>query len=592
MKSLFILLLSLSPLLQVFPQSVGDFTIPYKANATGPLTQKNWIGGNSKLWGTTSAGAPVSITIGSGLTLSSNTLTGSGSSAAFADITGAASDNASLAAALALKSPIANPVFTGPFSIRGASLQLPVINFSDSAAAGTLSLSVSSPASGQKTAFLTTPSGASDTIAYLTSNISGTSAGLSATLAVASGGTGATTLTANNVLLGNGTSAVQFVAPGTSGNVLTSNGTTWVSAAAGATLGANTFTAAQTITPSSASKPLTLTGGTVTTALPILDMTQTWNAPGVTFPGLKFNAVTGTGGPPVSVSTAATASKLLDLQADSNSVFSVGIGAINYAGRRSPVVQFGDTTWGTSLSVTYGGGTTITSTNGGLYINAGSTSDLFSAGSGVSTRAAGAFAWSSTTSAAGTADLFLRRIAAATLGLGTPLASAWVSQIIGPSGAIVGTTTNGAPSNDLTITNSVSTGTGESTGVIKLATYGTNGASGTAIGTLTERMRVSSSGVTIGSGGTPIAKHISATATLDFGDTAAGTVTDLTITVTGAASGDEVSIGVPAASVPASGSYFGWVSAADTVTIRFSNNALVTSYNPASGTFRASVNNH
>jgi hypothetical protein len=48
---------------------------------------------------------------------------------------------------------------------------------------------------------------------------------------VSSGGTGAYTLTANNVILGNGTSAVQFVAPGTSGNVLTSNGTTWTSAA-------------------------------------------------------------------------------------------------------------------------------------------------------------------------------------------------------------------------------------------------------------------------------------------------------------------------------------------------------------------------
>jgi hypothetical protein len=52
------------------------------------------------------------------------------------------------------------------------------------------------------------------------------------TLPVANGGTGAATLTANNVLLGNGTSALQVVAPGTTGNVLTSNGTTWTSAAA------------------------------------------------------------------------------------------------------------------------------------------------------------------------------------------------------------------------------------------------------------------------------------------------------------------------------------------------------------------------
>jgi hypothetical protein len=38
-------------------------------------------------------------------------------------------------------------------------------------------------------------------------------------------------LTANSVLLGNGTSSPQTVAPGTSGNVLTSNGTTWQSSA-------------------------------------------------------------------------------------------------------------------------------------------------------------------------------------------------------------------------------------------------------------------------------------------------------------------------------------------------------------------------
>jgi hypothetical protein len=51
------------------------------------------------------------------------------------------------------------------------------------------------------------------------------------TLAVANGGTGATSITANNVVLGNGTSAVQVVAPSTSGNVLTSNGSTWQSTA-------------------------------------------------------------------------------------------------------------------------------------------------------------------------------------------------------------------------------------------------------------------------------------------------------------------------------------------------------------------------
>jgi len=60
-----------------------------------------------------------------------------------------------------------------------------------------------------------------------------TSAGALAagTLPIAAGGTASTTLAANNVLLGNGISALQVVAPSTSGNVLTSNGTTWQSTA-------------------------------------------------------------------------------------------------------------------------------------------------------------------------------------------------------------------------------------------------------------------------------------------------------------------------------------------------------------------------
>lgn len=56
-------------------------------------------------------------------------------------------------------------------------------------------------------------------------------------LAVADGGTGSSSLAANAVLLGNGTSALQTVAPGSSGNILKSNGTTWTSAAPTAVLG-------------------------------------------------------------------------------------------------------------------------------------------------------------------------------------------------------------------------------------------------------------------------------------------------------------------------------------------------------------------
>ena len=79
-------------------------------------------------------------------------------------------------------------------------------------------------------------------------------------LTVSQGGTGANTLTLNNVLLGNGTGALQAVAPGTSGNLLTSNGTTWQSTAlTGITVG-NT---SMTITDSGANGTIIFTNDAV-----------------------------------------------------------------------------------------------------------------------------------------------------------------------------------------------------------------------------------------------------------------------------------------------------------------------------------------
>jgi hypothetical protein len=85
------------------------------------------------------------------------------------------------------------------------------------------------------------------------------------TLPVANGGTGASTLTSANVILGAGTSAVTFVAPGSSGNVLTSNGSTWTSAAAGGggQLRSQTFASPGTwVAPASATTAIvTVIGG-------------------------------------------------------------------------------------------------------------------------------------------------------------------------------------------------------------------------------------------------------------------------------------------------------------------------------------------
>ena len=90
-----------------------------------------------------------------------------------------------------------------------------------------------------------------DATTYLSSLTLGTP------LVVASGGTGLATLTANNVLIGNGTSNVTFVAPGSTGNVLTSNGSTWTSAAASGFPSGTVMLFAQTAAPTGFTKNTT-----------------------------------------------------------------------------------------------------------------------------------------------------------------------------------------------------------------------------------------------------------------------------------------------------------------------------------------------
>lgn len=86
-----------------------------------------------------------------------------------------------------------------------------------------------------------------------------------------------------------------------------------------------------------------------------------------------------------------------------------------------------------------------------------------------------------------------------------------------------------------------------------------------------------------------VATTLTATSTLDFPSTNASTHSDLTITVTGAALGDAVILGIPHGSVLPNSCYTAWVSAADTVTVRFSNYDSAVSSNPSSGSFRVSV---
>jgi hypothetical protein len=91
----------------------------------------------------------------------------------------------------------------------------------------------------------------------LTSEVTGT-------LPVANGGTGLATVTANGVVIGNGTSPLTTVAPGADRNVLRSNGTSFVATAPESFLGEPQYSAAVSIT------------GTVTNEKNTLGTTADW----------------------------------------------------------------------------------------------------------------------------------------------------------------------------------------------------------------------------------------------------------------------------------------------------------------------------
>jgi hypothetical protein len=443
-------------------------------------------------------------------------------------------------------------------------------------------------------------------------------------------------LTTNGVVTAtSGTGTLATVAPGSNGNVLTSNGTTWTSAApaaAGATLAANTFTGLQQF---SGTTHAGIRLNNLTTAerdalsSPAAGM-AIWNTTdgrlqlhngsawtsgmvrlsGDTMTGALTVGLSGLGTTPTAAlsltnSTAAAAGA----QQVSPSLVLEGQGWKTTATAASQTVRFRQNvlpiqgaanptggwrlqseinnsgTWADRLTVRTDGIDIANDYRIGLladaigisFRNYSSTSAIYFSIASTSVLNLGSSQMSTvfngfTVTQTNAANDVLQ------LGANTSTASATaVAQTLkGPNAT--GTTSTGG---SLTIAGGTGTSAG---GAVIISTAATT--------TQTERARFSSAGVTIGASGTAIASVISATATLDFASTAAHECSVSNITVTGAAVGDVVAIGIPPDAIGTSGVFFGYVSATDTVSIRYHNTDKNNAVDPASGTFRATVIKH
>ena len=142
---------------------------------------------------------------------------------------------------------------------------------------------------------------------------------------------------------------------------------------------------------------LTLGGATVTTSQPVLDLSQTWNAAGVTFTGIKANFTS---------TASAAASTLMTLQVGGVNKFQVA---------KDGRIYFGD------VGILFGSigpnnnGVTLYSQQGEALISAGDNGQ--SSYRGVGIRSNAPLGWSSTTTPNAGSDTLLWRDAANTLAL-------------------------------------------------------------------------------------------------------------------------------------------------------------------------------
>ncbi len=193
----------------------------------------------------------------------------------------------------------------------------------------------------------------------------------------------------------------------------------------------------------------TLNGATVTTSSPVIDAAQTWNAGGVTFTGLKFNATD---------TASAAASLLMDLQVGGASRFSV-----NKAGGANFISGNVQAPSGSTYAGLYFVKSGQTNSVAGFFFDGAPVTPIIGFGPGNT-----GF------------DLYLRRRGAANLALGAADAAAPVAQTLSVQSVVAGTT-NTAGAN-LTITGSQGTGTGAGGSIIfQVAPAGSSGTAQNAL---------------------------------------------------------------------------------------------------------------
>jgi hypothetical protein len=154
--------------------------------------------------------------------------------------TGASADNFTVGGNLVVTG---TSVHTGATTFTGAVVMSSALPIASGGTAATT-------AAGARTSLGAAASGANSDITSIT--------GLTTALTVAQGGTGAVTHTSKGVMIGNGTSAVTTVSPGTTGNILKSDGTSWISTTSPTQVLSSSFTSTNQAGPTATATAYTI----------------------------------------------------------------------------------------------------------------------------------------------------------------------------------------------------------------------------------------------------------------------------------------------------------------------------------------------